>query len=611
MHHRTPARAAVAAAALSSLSAFGADETTVPVLVTATRTAQTADESLASVSVITRADIERSGARSLPDLLEREQGISFARSGPLGQNTSLFMRGTEGDHVLLLVDGVKLGSATTGQAAFQHLPLEQIERIEIVRGPRSSLYGSEAIGGVIQIFTRAGDPGATASAMAGENDSGEIETTFTGGGDDTRYTVSARHFETDGISARSDAFPDDDGYRNDSASVNVSHDLSEDFTWSLSAMNADGTTEFDFCGLGSADCQTDFTQQVISTRITAQPTSVWSTSLTIGRSRDRASSFADGAFTDEFDTERDEVSWQNDFTVGIRSLVTLGLDYSDDSVDSTTDFTETSRTNEAVFAQWQWTGASSDVQASVRHDDNEAFGEESTGSVAAGYRVGDTTRVYGSFGTAFKAPTFNDLFFPFTDFGFGFTFEGNPDLRPETSESLEIGVEGGRQWRWGINAFHTEIENLIVLNDAADSVINLDQGNITGLELSASGSHGNWDLDANLTVLETESETNDVNDGNELPRRPARVLAVGARRDFGRSSLGIHAQYESARFDDAANTVELDEFTVVNMHVDHRIEEDLVLRGELHNVLDTDYETVNNFNMLDRALFVRLKYQPR
>lgn len=611
MHNHTPARLAIFAAVFASSSVFAEEHVTVaPVVVTASRTVQTADETLSSVSVITREQIENSGAQSLPDLLQRVQGVSFARSGPVGQDTSLFMRGTESDHVLLLVDGIKLGSATSGKAAFQHLPLEQIERIEVVRGPRSSIYGSEAIGGVIQIFTREDAPGASASAMAGGNDTGEVETSFTGGSDTTRYTVTARHFDTDGISARNDAFPDNDGYQNNSASINVSHNFSNTASWSLSALNSDGITEFDNCGFpGSSDCETEFTQQVVSTNVDAQVMPTWSITLTAGRSRDEASSFNDGSFNNEFDTERDEVSWQNDITIGTRNLLTLGLDYSDENVESTTNFTQSSRENEAVFGQWQWTGDRANFQTSVRHDDNEAFGEEDTGSIAAGYRIGDTTRVYGSFGTAFKAPTFNDLFFPFTDFGGGFTFEGNPDLEPESSESIEIGVEGGHDWRWSANVFRTEIEQLIVLTTS--SVINLDQGNITGVELAANATRMGWNLNANLTLLDTEAETDDANDGNELPRRPERAVNIGARRDFGRTMFGVSARHESERFDEAANTTELDAFTVVDMMLGYRIDKDLMLRGELHNVFDTDYQTVDTFNMLDRTLFVRLSYQPR
>jgi len=622
MQARTSLRLALAVVAvLPSIASFADDSKRVsPVVVTATRTAQTADESLASVTVITREDIENSGQQSLPDLLERQRGVSVSSNGAFGKSTSVFMRGTNSDHVLVLVNGIKLGSATTGTTAFQHLPLEQIERVEIVRGPRSSLYGSEAIGGVIQIFTRrgeSGDPSVDASVLAGEHDTGEIEATFSGGDKDTRYALSAKTFDTDGISARSDAFPDDDGYRSDSASLDISQDFGDTTTWSLSALTADGNTEFDGCFrpnfTTSQDCETEFNQQVLSTTLELQVLPAWSTRITAGQSRDDTTNFTEGAFFSEFDTERDEFSWQNDFTIGARNLVTVGVDYRDDKVDSNEAFDEDSRDNTAVFAQWQWAGTRTDLQVSVRHDDNEAFDEETTGSIAAGYAIDDRTRVYGSVGTGFKAPTFNDLFFPDDPF-----FVSNPDLDPEESTSVEIGVEGGRGWRWSINAFHTRIDDIIVFNDpdgfpgpTPGTMENLSEADINGLELSAGGVHGGWDLQVDLTLLDTEADTDDANDGNELPRRPDRVFSVSAQRDFGRASFAANTRHESTRFDDPGNNTKLDDFIVVDFRVGYEIDTNLVVQGTIENALDEEYQTVDGFNTLDRSVFVRLSYQPQ
>ena len=618
MQYRTLGGLALAVSVFSSASVSAEDGIeAAPVVVTATRTAQTADESLSSVSVITREEIDKSGVNTLPDLLERERGISFARNGAFGQSASLFLRGTNSDHVLVLVDGVQLGSATLGTTAFQHLPLAQIERIEIVRGPRSSLYGSEAIGGVIQIFTREGQAGAprlSASVLTGNKDTDEVEAAFSGGDEDTRYAVSAKSFDTDGISARNDGFPDDDANRNDSASFNLSQDFGDRLSWSIRGLTAEGLNEFDLCGPFpfSQDCKTDFKQQVLSSELNVDVTSIWSTRLTIGRSRDDTTNFTNGSFDSEFDTERDEFSWQNDITIGTRNLLTVGFDYQDDQVDSTSDFTETSRDNEAVFAQWQWTGDRTDLQASIRHDENEAFGTEDTGSIAAGYRFVDGPRLYASYGTAFKAPTFNDLFFP--NIG---TFVGNPDLDPEESRTFEVGLEGGRDWRWGVNAFRTNIDDIIVFSDPDGFLgpipgtnINLDEAEITGLELSAAGTRGGWDLEANLTLLDTEADTDDLNDGNDLPRRPDSVFTFSLSREVGRFSFSGHFQHESERFDDAANTVRLDDFAVVDLRVDYQLNNNLVLTGLLENALDEEYQTVDNFNMLDRTLFVRLSYQP-
>ncbi len=608
---RTTAIAAGLGAAAIVVVPFrlAADDAVAPVTVTATRTAQTADENLSSVSVLGRGEIQQSQAQSLPDLLANQRGVSIARSGGFGKSTSVFLRGTNSDQVLVLIDGIKAGSATAGTTAFQHLPLEQVERIEIVRGPGSSLYGSEAIGGVIQIFTRRGDTGETrvnTSAMAGSNGATEITTAISGGDDDTRLSLSAKAFETDGIDARSNGFPDDDGYTNDSVSFSVDQDIGERTTWSLRAQHAEGVTDFDNCGpftSPSGDCEDEFAQQTVSSSLDTQITASWSMRIRAGESRDESRLFTDGAATDRFDTERREVSWQNDFTFGTQHVVTAGVDYRNDEVESSVDFAETERRNEAVFGQYQWTGQRANAQASLRYDDNEAFGEETTGSVAAGYRFAQGLRLYSSIGTGFKAPTFNDLFFP--DIGF---FSGNPDLAPEASETFEVGIEGGRDLTWSANVYRTEIDDLIVFDAANATVNNLDSAEITGVELAGGGTHGGWDLQASITLLDTEADTDGPNDGNQLPRRPERALNVDFSRGFGPYRFGTHVRYESERYDDAANSVELDDFALVGMRFAYQLRESLSLTASVDNLFDEQYETVDNFNELGRTAYLRLRY---
>lgn len=212
--------AAVALCGASSLS-LAEPVSLADQVVTATRTAQTASQSLAAVSVIDREDIERSQARSVPELLRQVPGVSLANNGGFGKNTTLFLRGTESDHVLVLIDGIKVGSASAGLTAFQDLPVELIERIEVVRGPRSSLYGSEAIGGVIQIFTRRGDgQGAKPffSAGYGTHQTLEGSAGVSGGAGNGWYSLGVSSFDTAGINTKRAGTagyePDRDGYRN-------------------------------------------------------------------------------------------------------------------------------------------------------------------------------------------------------------------------------------------------------------------------------------------------------------------------------------------------------------------------------------------------------------
>lgn len=587
----------------------GAEERIEPITVTATRMAQTADESLASVSVISREQIERSQATSLPQLLSTERGISLSSNGAYGKTTSLNMRGTNSDHVLVLIDGVKLGSATSGTTAFQHLPLHQIERIEVVRGPRSSLYGSEAIGGVIQIFTRKGqkgEPGVQTSAMRGSNGSKEVATAMSGGTENTSIAFSAKAFDTDGIDTTTSGFPDDDGYTNDSASLNVRHNLDKTTSLSLSAMTASGISEFDNCGsftAPSGDCEDEFRQQSVTSSVEKDINSFWSMSISAGETLDESRLFTDGDRDSKFNTQRREVSWQNDLTLGTGHVLTLGYDYRDDQITSSADFDETERDNSAVFGQWQWTGDRVDVQLSGRRDDNEAFGEEETGSIAAGYYIGNDVRIYGSYGTAFKTPTFNNLYFPDTPF-----FSSNPDLDPENSETLEIGIDGGNEIRWSANLYRTEVDRIIVFDSSTASVDNLDEARINGMELSAATKHGGWDIDVSATFLETETITSGPNDGNELPRRPHRTFNLGFQREFEVIDFSAHVRHEGDRYDAAANNVELDGFTLVGFRLGYDLHRDFSLEATVNNLADVDYETAAGFRNPGRTGHVRLRY---
>lgn len=598
------------ALSLVALPALAA-ETIAPVVVTATRTAQTTNEVLASVTVITRAEIEDSGVQSLADLLARQRGVSLSHNGPYGKATSLYMRGTSEEQVLVLINGVKVGSATLGSVAFQHLPLSQIERIEIVRGPHSSIYGSEAVGGVIQIFTRTGESGplrTRVSIMRGGHDTQEATAAISGGDANTRFAITAKVFETAGINVRGSAFPDKDGYHNRSASLSFSQDFGPGTTWTVRAVRAEGVTEFDACAFPNPSqyCETEFVEQVISTRVETRVTDRWSTWVSVGQSQ--SDSETDVNNPGEFDTTRQEFSWQNDISLGLHQLITLGYDYRETTISSDASFAEDERSSHAVFAQWQWTGRHGDLRVSVRRDDYDAFDDPVTGSIGAGWRFSPSLRVYASAGTAFNAPSFNQLYYP--NFG-------NPDLQPEESQSFEIGLVGGDDVHWSVAAFHTEIDQAIALFCTPAFVCeprNLNAAEINGLELAWNTTHGGWRLSASATLLDTRIATDGANDGNELPRRPERKFNFDFSRDFGQFYFGAHIRHEGERFDGAANTTRLDDYTLISFRFGYEATRNLTIEGSIENAGDVEHETVATFgggtyNSLGRTVYARLRYR--
>lgn len=598
----------------STQISYAIDQQPPPIVVTATRTAETADESLASVTVITRKDIEESGALTVPEVLNGATGVDVTTIGGFGQLTSVFIRGTEPEQVLVLIDGIEVGSVSAGSTSWEFLPLSEIDRIEIVRGPRTTLYGSQAVGGVIQIFTNTGTgpPRARATVGVGSNSTSEVSAGFSGSIDNSWFNVSGSRFRTDGIDAREPGLrfgvfldePDDDGYDNDAFSARFGHRFPNSVEAEIHALQADGNTEFDeIAGFGNED---DFTQQVIGAKLRVQPTSRWNVLVEGGRSKDERTTFRDDDSAPEsrFDSEIQSFVWQNDLTFGTDHIITLGADLREDKItDSTVNFIEPSRRDEAVFAQYQGKVGKHDLLIGLRTNDNEQFGHEATGNIAWGYDITNPTRLVVSFGTAFRAPTLNDLFFP----DFLGSPASNPNLEPETSKSLEIGLRGKHPYgHWDVRAYRTEVDDLIAL-DQNFIPQNFSEAVIEGLEADISANIADWIGRAGLSYVDPRDDQTD----NRLPRRARRSAKLEVERRFGKTRIAVSLIAQSRRFDDPGNTIEVNGYGIVNMAVDHELSKNWKLRGRLNNLFDKEYQTVDTFDELDRNVFVTLAYQPR
>jgi vitamin B12 transporter len=617
---RTPLPAAVLTAFLPLWAA--AQEATLldPVVVTATRTAQTADETLASVTVVDREEIERRQARSVADALRGIPGLAIANQGGRGKLTSFFLRGAESDQVLVLIDGVRIGSATAGLAAIQDIPVEQVERIEVVRGPRSSLYGSEAIGGVIQIFTRRGGGGLAPRVTIGVGSDQTVEGALgiSGGGERGWLDVGVGFERTQGFDAcTGEPFvggcgviePDKDGYRNGSGSVRAGYrfDRGEiDLHW----LRTESDLEFD----GFTN-ESQGVQQVLGARASLTPLESWDLKLSAGRSRDELDSFWNGLFSSRFETIRDSLSWQNDVALGDAHLVTLGVDHLEDRVDGSVDYTVDSRGNTGVFGQYQGDYGAHRVTASLRHDDNEQFGGYTTGDLAWGYELADGLRLMASYGTAFKAPTFNDLYYPFIDFGGGFGYAGNPDLDPETSRSLELGLSGPLPaGTWSVNVYQTDLDDLIAPGTIGNlsTSVNLDKARIRGLEALVVTRLAGWELNADLTLLDPRDRSDGRSRDELLPRRPEQTFRLDLDRSFGPIRAGgsvfLSGRSYDLLFD--GSRVRLDGYALVDLRAEYLFSDSLRLQARLENLLDKDYETLAYYNQPGRGVYLTLRYAP-
>jgi vitamin B12 transporter len=621
--------------AQSSTTAFD------PVIVTATRTPITVDDSLSSVTVITRADIERLQPVSLVDLLTGLPGINITQLGGMGQQTSLFLRGTNSDHTMVLIDGVRLGDVSAGLPALEQIPVEQIERIEIVRGPRSSLYGADAIGGVIQIFTRHGqsdggqtlsNPVPSLSTTVGSNGLFGSQVGLSGGDSHAWYNVSLGGEYTSGFpgckmgAAEANGGlgagcfvddPRDDAYRNWNGSANAGYRWDDgtelSFTW-LRSKN-----DVDYAGSPYGGNSAVNQQEVAGARLSFSPLDAWRVTLNAGQSKDDAQTYYEGTYYGEYyprepvyytDSRRNQASWQNDISLGAYQLLTVGVDYQQESLGSDVGYLASSIGDTGTFAQYQGTFGQNVVQVSARHDNDDQFGGHDTGGIAWGYNFDQGLRLSASYGTAFHAPTFNDLYYP-PYYGVP---TANPDLKPEKSRSGELDLSQKLDnWNWALSAYQTDIDQLITL-DAAENYVpfNISSARIRGLEAQLGTTIAGWQVQGYLTLQQPKDDggASDADNGNLLPRRPERMARIDVDRRFGAFGVGTTWYAAGKSYDDIANQNRLGGYSTLALRGSWHFTPDWQVEAKLANAFDHEYETAYYYNQPGRTWYLTLRYSP-
>ena len=601
-----------------------------PVVVTATRTAITVDDALSSVTVITRADIARLQPASVLDLLTGLPGVTMTQSGGLGQQSSLFLRGTNSTQTLVLIDGVRIGSVTAGLASLEQIPVEQIERIEIVRGPRSSLYGSDAIGGVIQIFTRHGQVGGgmvpSLSVTAGSYGLFGSAAGLSGGDAHAWYNLSLGGKYSSGFpgckmgaaEAMAGCFvddPRDDAYRNWNGAANAGYRWDNGtelaFTW-LRSKN-----DVDYAGSPYGGNYAVNEQRVAGVRLSFSPLRAWQITLNAGQSKDLATTYYQGTYYDVVypfaqtgysNSRRNQASWQNDIALTVHQLLTVGVDYQQEHIASSTGYLADNRHDTGGYAQYQGTFGRNELQLSARHDDNSQYGGHATGALAWGYRFDHDLRLLASYGTAFHAPTFNDLYYP-PYYGIP---SANPDLKSEQSRSGELGLNQklGR-WHWALNAYQTDIDELIVLDPTRNYVpFNLGKARIRGLEGQLGANLDGWQVQAFLTLQQPQNDAGGADHGNLLPRRPEHTARVDVDRRFGAFGVGTTWYAAGKSYDDIGNQHRLGGYSTLALRASWHFAAGWQVDAKLANTFDHAYETVYYYNQPGRAWYLTLRYSP-
>lgn len=586
-------------------------ETTMPeTVVTATRVAQPLTDVLADVSVIDREELEQSGLESLAQVLARLPGVQHAPSGSYRSTTGLFLRGASTAQTILLVNGVRVGSATSGQYSLENLPLDRIERVEVLRGAAAALYGPDAVGGVIQVFTREPVNGLQRSASIGLGTDGQLKAgaSLQGKSGAFGYTLGLSHERATGINVKTPGASgfnaDEDGYEFTSLDAGLRWRLGERHSLGMNLLASEGTYDFDGApfpapsgvNAGNTDAVSEPSLRQVTVDWKAQWTSAWLSTLTAGRTQDRSPSRywrqSNGDFISEsrFDTTRHQLIWQNDIRLGA-DMLTVAADLRRDEIESSLVFPVSERKMRGLLASYAKRSDHWDALLTLRHDRNSQFGSVNTWSLSGGYKLDDVWRLVGSAGTTFQAPSFNQLYYP----GFG-----NPLLRPQEGRAHEIGLRYSRAGtRAGVVAYQNEIEGFI--NPAT---------NVQSSRAVLKGVTFSWDQTWGATTLSASYDyANPVlKPSNARVSRVARNLLqaqldhrLGAWKPFAELRLS------GDRFDSPTG-VTLPGYGVLNIGTTYQLDRNWKVIARLNNAGDKTYSLANGFTMPGRNLFVSLNW---
>jgi vitamin B12 transporter len=590
-------------------------------VVTVTRSAQAIGDVVADVTIVDRDAIERAGPVAIADVLARVPGIEITRNGGTGSNSSVFIRGGENRQTAVLINGVRIDSHTTsGGASWSSIPLAQIERIEIVRGPTSAIYGSDAVSGVIQIFTKKGE-GAFAPVIAAEfgaYNTHRIDFSASGSVNAFDYSFGISEGTSDGFNVRPAPAAtvlnlDSDGYKARSANTHLGFQISRDQRLEVTLLQSINDAQYDGGSSTSAanlrssratDYRRTSTLNVAGVQWLSQWTDRYSTKIGVSSSTDKGEENIGGAVDQ---TQIASMLFQNEYRIGAHLLTATFENRRDQFLLTTAPRVDRSKSQSGAGVGYSWSGAGHTVQLNMRNDRDSEFGGKTTGSAAYAYAITPQVRVSASAGSSYRVPT---LYQRFSQYGVA-------NLRPESGRNTEFGVkyqEGSTSF--GVTAYRNRLTNLLSFLSGAQATgcpspalgcyANTAQAEYAGVTFAAAGRIGNFNVYGSLD----SQNPRDLTLGKQLPRRARQHAILGTDTQIGAWRYAADLLLSQKRFDTTANTTELPGYALVNLSVSTQLSRDWKFMAKLDNATDKDYQTAIGYGMARRALYVGLTWAP-
>ena len=590
--------------ALAIAAPTHAEESTgLPITVTATRFKESTKSVIAPVTVVTKDQIQRHSWTSLSEVLRNQPSLEVRGNGGKGQNTSVYMRGFSAAQSLILVDGMRLSRGSMGSADISTIPLNQVERIEIIRGARASVYGADAVAGVINIITRSSQTDSGQRVTTGIGSDGYANADWSG-----KMVASAADIIKAGaaysrengynIKPNSTNTGDEHGYWSKNAQVNEEHKFSDD--WRVFGSARLLQMQNDYAGYSSElqGYTADQSYQVALETSTEDYQSSWIVQ------------YADTDYLSGFNKQqsKDDATYKNytdQTTLGWYNLIPLshgfslggGIDWRENRLKSGSAYTaQTHSTGEYALVQyeqdvWSW-------ELSGRNDDNSAYGSHQTWRTGAGWAFMPDYRLTANYSTAFRAPSFVDLYYPAP--------YGNPDLRPEEAKGGEVGLEGQTAlFQWKISAYRSLVENMIVAPAPTYYPENIGHARLQGVETEVSFATGV----VRHHVSADFADPKDEETGKQLKERAHQSYKWQAETSWQKWDAATSWMFQGERFADDDNTIEMGGYSLWDVSAGYHLLPQLRLGGRIDNLFDKDYQTAYGYETPGRSYYLNFAYQ--